>query len=67
MYLHSVTMTENQTVFGMNTKQFSSTMEGLHLSWNGKAVIVTHDLVPGQEEWLLPAGIAKLTFKKEAE
>lgn len=67
MYLHSVTMTEDRAVFGIFGKQLSSNMTGISLQWNGKAVIVTHAHRPGEEEWILPAGIAKLTWKKEPE
>lgn len=64
--LVSVRTLQDVQFFGINGRQLSASMQGLHMSWNGDVVVVTHDSFPGQTKWLLPGGIEHLTFK-EAE
>lgn len=51
--------------WGINSSQLSDQMAGLHLSWNGEAIVVTHDAFPGLEKWVFPGGCKEVTWKAE--
>ena len=61
--LISVRTTRDVQFFGVHGSQLSASMQGLHMSWNGDVVVVTHDSFPGQTKWLMPGGIEHLTFR----
>ncbi len=63
--LSGVRLSFDFIAFGVNAASLSDTMAGLHLSWNGHVVVVTHDAFPGQTKWIFPAGCREVTWKKE--
>ena len=61
--LVSVRTMNDVNFWGISGKQLSVTMVGLHMTWDGTSVRMTHDSKPGEEKLLLASGIEHLTFK----
>lgn len=62
--LRSVSLTQEQNIFGKHGKQLSATMQDIKIAFDSKRflVVVTSPTRPGVEEWILPAIIGKLVF-----
>ncbi len=61
----SVRTIESVQFLGVNGQQLSSSMAGIHLTWNGDVVVVTSDSYPGESRWLFPANISDIRWKTE--
>lgn len=62
--LEMVRLSAPVQMFGINGSQVSRSMEGLSLEWDGtqNVVVVTSKSFPGEERWLLPAGIVEMKW-----
>ncbi len=67
--LRSVSLIQEQNIFGKHGKQLSSAMQDIKIVWDPKQfkVIVTSPSRPGVEEWILAPLIGKLTFANKDE
>jgi len=61
-----VRLREDVQFYGLNGSQVASTQSGITLEWvpETMVVIVKHSSFPGEERWLLPAGISFIAFEE---
>ncbi len=62
-----VVTTRPVNFFNISSDKLSETMRGLKLRWDGDKIVVTHADYPGQEKWLLPGGIAVVSWEAEGD
>lgn len=67
MRIKMVRMREDIQFFGINGSQIAATQTGIKLEWKPETmvVVVRHSSFPGEERWLLPAGISFVAFEVE--